>query len=249
MMSDEDNRSDEERQSGQPARSRFQQPGAKPPVTGGGSTRPSRADDSASARGKSSEETKARKSEATTPSVPVSTEEPVASTPEERPFPPDVTLYADHPLTLMDRLQSLYDQAGLNPPLPKRWSLGVTLAVADADQWDQIQAALQDNLPALLPIALRVTAVEPTVRDRQSYSVGWMIDPDSLDTVRQARASIVTALQPLVPDLSQTSLNSTIQVAEEVAALAFPTLIAAMQHEFVPFAWSIDSLVFMPPED
>ena len=249
-MSDQDNRS------GNPPnqpRTRFQQPGGKPPIGAISGTRVDRASDRASDQpeDQSSENMSDRSAPLHPSELQSSSESAIApiAEPTPRPFPPTATLYADHPLTMTDRLQSLYDQAGLAYAFPKKWSLGVTLSVSDADMWDQLQASTLESLRSLLPITLHVTEVAAIVRDRQDYSAGWTIDPASLDEVRRARASVIASIQSLAPTLALLPLEPIISVAESVSALVYPSLIAAMQREFSRFAWSIDSFRFTPPEE
>jgi len=202
-------------------RTRFQQPGGLPPIASTRATRPVQPSD-----------------------VP-SDELPVERPTEPRPFPPEVTLYAAHPSVLIDRLRTVYAQSALSAPPPTRWNLGVTVTIPDADIWDQVQAATADSLRDLLPLTIRVIAVAPTVRNRQDYAAGWTIEPNSLDDLRRVRASAIAAIQSIVPDLAPRPLDPALTVAESVPALAFPTLIATMQHDFAPFTWSIDVLAFM----
>ena len=236
-MSDQPKSADHPTTPGSPncPRTRFQQPGGLPPI---GSARGSRS-------AEPFDELNEPELSAELPDADF-TDSTAESEPPPRPFPPEVILYAAHPPMLIDRLRALYDQAALSAsPPPTRWDLGVKLTVTDADVWDRVQAATAESLTTLVPLTLRVIAVAPIVYDRQAYAVGWTIDPDSLDEVRRARASVIGSIQAIVPDLALRPLDPAVAVADDVPALAFPTLIAAMQHDFAPFSWSIESITFV----
>ena len=237
-------------------RTRFQQPGGLPPIGSVRVGRPSQADDKVAEDEPSDDpiddSIKAIKPAAdpADKAIDQGSKDPPADSlaapdsPPPRPFPPEVMLYAMHPQAFTDRLRALYDQSALNASLPTRWNLGVTLTIADAEMWDRVQAATVDSLHTLVPLTIRVNAVAPTVHDQQDYAVGWTVEPDSLDEIRRARASVVGSVQSIAADLALRPLDSAIPVAESVPALAFPTLIAAMQRDFTPFTWSIESFIF-----
>jgi hypothetical protein len=137
---------------------------------------------------------------------------------------------------LAEQIRALRTQVGLAGDAQASFPFGVTFSIPDDDTWQFFKAVLGK----IQPLTLTLPRVEAQVEGRQTYRAGWRIDDDSQDQLRRMRAGLIASLKSAPVDL--VPLGSLLLVADNVSAGAFPALIAAMQRDFEPITWAINTV-------
>ena len=150
--------------------------------------------------------------------------------------PRHVSLEIPYEPLLAERIRTLRTQVGLPGDAVSAYPLGVTFNIPDEATWQFFTAILSK----IQPLTLSLKQVEAHVEGQQTYRSGWQIDENGQDQLRRLRTGLITSLKSAPVDL--VPLGSLLLVAENVAAGAFPALVAAMQRDFEPITWSINTV-------
>jgi len=137
---------------------------------------------------------------------------------------------------LIDRIRTLRTQVGLPNEALTAFPFGVTFNIPDDTTWQFFVAVLGK----IQPMTLMLPRVEAQIEGHQTYRAGWQIDSNSQDQLRRMRAGLIASLKSAPADL--VPLGSLLLVADNVPAGAFPALVAAMQHDFEPIPWLINTI-------
>jgi hypothetical protein len=169
---------------------------------------------------------------------------PPPSPKTEPPSPHRVRLVMPFSPGLLDRVKTLRTNAGVAGEPPNALILTEPIEITDEPALHALLAPDQRDLP----LTVTLTRVEALVHDSQTYVAGWVID--DADKLNEIHADLIGALkaEDIIEDEGafETEFDPLVLVGESVPAKAFPALIAAMQRDFTPFTWRIESIIARP---
>ena len=148
--------------------------------------------------------------------------------------PTQVSLEIPYEPLLAERIRTLRTQVGLSENTVTAYPFGVKFNIPDEATWQFFTAILSK----IQPLTLILKQVEAQVEGQQTYRSGWQIDNDGQDQLRRLRTGLISSLKSAAVEL--VPLGSLLLVADNIAAGAFPALVAAMQRDFEPVTWSIN---------
>ncbi len=145
---------------------------------------------------------------------------------------------------LLERIKSLRASAGVTGEQPRELVLTEVIEISDEPALHALLAPDQRDLP----LTVTLTRVEALVRGPQTYLAGWVID--DADKLNEIHADLIGALkaEDIIEDEGafESEFDPLVLAGESVPVKAFPALIAAMQRDFAPFTWRIESIVARP---
>lgn len=154
---------------------------------------------------------------------------------EEVPAPRRVQLTLPFTPALAERIKALRAKAGLGGDSPRALPLTRFFTLPANSRLEDVIAAVSSTA---LPLTVTLTRVEAHVQDQQTYRAAWQID--SADQLGRIRAGLVGSLKTALS--AEPPFEPLIVVGENVPAKAFPALIAAMQRDFEPLTWRIETI-------
>jgi len=152
------------------------------------------------------------------------------------PVPRPIRLVLPLSDALQTRIKAIRVSVGLSGESPRDVPLTGIFTPPDASK---VQETIAELTKKLLPLTVTLTRVQAAVRDQQTYSAAWEID--DAERLAQLHAELIAPFKDVLSKDNPPFVPS-ILIGDNVAARAFPALIAAMQRDFESLTWQIESI-------